>query len=136
VLPVTMQQLRQDRLLEVAAHCDGDPMHLAAMFGIGPQSSLRYARAATGHLAPGQLLDDTEDSYELGLFATFTVPWGNLTRRPGRRRHRADHRLRDTVTCGPAGGLRVGPVPVTGGQAARVARAAVWCQAPAPAAPS
>lgn len=45
-LPVTAQQLREDRLLEEAAHCGGDPMHLAAMFGIGPQASLRYARAA------------------------------------------------------------------------------------------
>ncbi|HEX2822281.1 MAG TPA: hypothetical protein VHO07_19235, partial [Streptosporangiaceae bacterium] len=52
-LPVTMQQLRQDRLLEEAAHCHGDPMHLAAMFGISPQASLRYTRAATGHPAPG-----------------------------------------------------------------------------------
>jgi len=52
-LPVTAQQLREDRLLEEAAHCGGDPMHLAAMFGIGPQASLRYARAATGNPAPG-----------------------------------------------------------------------------------
>jgi len=111
-------------------------MHLAAMFGISPQASLRYTRAATGHPAPGPLLDDTEDSYEQGLLAAFTVPMGNLTRRPGRRRHRADHRLLATVTGGPAGGLRVGPVPVSGGQAARVARAVVWCQAAAPAAPS
>jgi transposase InsO family protein len=43
---------------------------------------------------------------------------------------------RDLRPGGPAGGLRVGPVPVPGGQAARVARAAVWCQAAAPAAPS
>lgn len=53
-LPVTAQQLREDRLLEEAAHCDGDPMHLAAMFGIGPQASLRYTRAATGNPAPSQ----------------------------------------------------------------------------------
>lgn len=52
-LPVTAQQLREDRLLEEAAHCDGDPMHLAAMFGIGPQASLRYARAVTGNPPPG-----------------------------------------------------------------------------------
>lgn len=52
-LPVTAQQLREDRLLEEAAHCGGDPMHLAAMFGIGPQASLRYTRAATGNPAPG-----------------------------------------------------------------------------------
>lgn len=45
-LPVTAQQLRDDRLLEETAHCGGDPVHLAAMFGIGPQASLRYARAA------------------------------------------------------------------------------------------
>jgi hypothetical protein len=54
-LPVTAQQLRDDRLLEEAAHCDGDPMHLAAMFGIGPQASLRYARAAErGPTGPGR----------------------------------------------------------------------------------
>jgi hypothetical protein len=52
-LPVTAQQLREDRLLEEAAHCAGDPMHLAAMFGIGPQASLRYTRAAAGNPAPG-----------------------------------------------------------------------------------
>jgi hypothetical protein len=47
-LPVTAQQLREDRLLEEAAHCGGKLTHLAAMFGIGPQASLRYARAAAG----------------------------------------------------------------------------------------
>jgi hypothetical protein len=52
-LPVTAQQLREDRLLEEAAHCGGDPLHLTAMFGISPHASLRYARAATGHPAPG-----------------------------------------------------------------------------------
>jgi hypothetical protein len=52
-LPVTAQQLRDDRLLEEAAHCGGDAMHLAAMFGIGPQASLRYAKAAPGNPAPG-----------------------------------------------------------------------------------
>jgi hypothetical protein len=51
-LPVTAQQLREDRLLEEAAHCGGDPMHLAAVFGIGPQASLRYTKAATGDPAP------------------------------------------------------------------------------------
>jgi hypothetical protein len=53
-LPVTAQQLREDRLLEEAAHCGGDPMHLAAMFGIGPQASLSYARAATSASVPVQ----------------------------------------------------------------------------------
>jgi SAM-dependent methyltransferase len=44
-LPVTPWQLREDRLLEEAAHADGDPLHLAAMFGLGPQASLRYTTA-------------------------------------------------------------------------------------------
>ncbi len=46
-LPVTPWQLREDRLLEEAAHADGDPLHLAAMFGLGPQASLRYITALT-----------------------------------------------------------------------------------------
>jgi hypothetical protein len=41
-LPVTPWQLREDRLLEEAAHANGDPLHLATMFGIGAQASLRY----------------------------------------------------------------------------------------------
>ena len=46
-LPITPWQLREDRLLEEAAHTHGDPLHLATMFGIGAQASLRYSAAVT-----------------------------------------------------------------------------------------
>ena len=44
-LPITPWRLREDRLLEEATHAGGDPLHLATMFGIGAQASLRYSTA-------------------------------------------------------------------------------------------
>lgn len=46
-LPVTAWQLRDDRLLEEAAH-NGDPLHLSAVFGITPITSLRFVKALYG----------------------------------------------------------------------------------------
>ncbi|SEG80928.1 hypothetical protein SAMN05216223_112127 [Actinacidiphila yanglinensis] len=43
-LPVTAQQLREDRILEEAAVTGGDPQHLCAVFNITPETGLHYTR--------------------------------------------------------------------------------------------
>jgi hypothetical protein len=45
-LPVTAEQLRDDRIVEEALAGRADPLHLAAVFGFGPRTGLRYAGAA------------------------------------------------------------------------------------------
>ncbi len=45
-LPVTAAQLRDDRIVEEALAGRADPLHLAAVFGFGPRTGLRYAQAA------------------------------------------------------------------------------------------
>jgi hypothetical protein len=45
-LPVTARQLRDDRIVEEALAGRSDPLHLAAVFGFGPRTGLRYAEAA------------------------------------------------------------------------------------------
>ena len=45
-LPVTAEQLRNDRIIEEALAGRADPLHLAAVFGFGPRTGLRYAQAA------------------------------------------------------------------------------------------
>jgi hypothetical protein len=45
-LPVTAEQLRDDRIIEEALSGRADPLHLAAVFGFGPRTGLRYAAAA------------------------------------------------------------------------------------------
>jgi hypothetical protein len=45
-LPVTTGQLRDDRIVEEALAGRPDPLHLAAVFGFGPRTGLRYAQAA------------------------------------------------------------------------------------------
>jgi hypothetical protein len=45
-LPVTAGQLRDDRIIEEALAGRADPLHLAAVFGFGPRTGLRYAQAA------------------------------------------------------------------------------------------
>ncbi len=47
-LPVTAEQLRDDRIVEEALAGRADPLHLAAVFGFGPRTGLRYAQAARG----------------------------------------------------------------------------------------
>lgn len=46
-LPVTASQLRDDRIVEEAVSGQADPLHLAAVFGFGPRTGLRYAHAAS-----------------------------------------------------------------------------------------
>jgi len=46
-LPVTTEQLRDDRIVEEALAGRADPLHLAAVFGFGPRTGLRYAQAAS-----------------------------------------------------------------------------------------
>jgi hypothetical protein len=46
-LPVTAEQLRDDRIIEEALASRADPLHLAAVFGFGPRTGLRYAQAAS-----------------------------------------------------------------------------------------
>ena len=45
-LPVTTEQLRDDRIVEEALAGRADPLHLSAVFGFGPRTGLRYAQAA------------------------------------------------------------------------------------------
>lgn len=47
-LPVTLRQLREDRILEEAQATEADPLHLSAMFGLGAQAGLRYTLAVDG----------------------------------------------------------------------------------------
>jgi integrase len=42
-LPATVERLRIDRQLEEAIATGGDPLHLAAVFGIGDQTAVRWA---------------------------------------------------------------------------------------------
>jgi len=51
-LPVTAEQLRDDRIVEEALAGRADPLHLAAVFGFGPRTRLRYAQAAHDPGAP------------------------------------------------------------------------------------
>ncbi|WP_433754713.1 tyrosine-type recombinase/integrase [Nocardia sp. CA-135398] len=51
-LPANLERLRIDRQLEEALACGGDPLHLAAVFGIDPSTAIRYATNAR------KLLDD------------------------------------------------------------------------------
>ncbi len=59
-LPVTAAQLRDDRIIEEAISGRADPLHLAAVFGFGPRSGLRYAQAAhdTGQTSSRQNFSD------------------------------------------------------------------------------
>jgi integrase len=50
-LTATLERLRADRQLEEALTCGADPLHLAAVFGIGDTTAIRYATIAR------QLLD-------------------------------------------------------------------------------
>lgn len=43
-LPVTLRQLREDRILEEASVTGGDPLHLTVMFGLTAKPALRYAQ--------------------------------------------------------------------------------------------
>jgi hypothetical protein len=51
VTSVNLERLRIDRQLEEAVAVGGDPLHLASVFGIGPDTAIRYATNAR------QLLD-------------------------------------------------------------------------------
>jgi hypothetical protein len=51
-LPVTTEQLRDDRIVEEALAGRADPLHLAAVFGFGPRTGLRYAQAASTAAEP------------------------------------------------------------------------------------
>jgi hypothetical protein len=51
-LPVTTEQLRDDRIVEEALAGRADPLHLAAVFGFGPRTGLRYASAARDSTLP------------------------------------------------------------------------------------
>ena len=54
-LPVTLRQLREDRILEEARATEADPLHLSAMFGLGAQAGLRYTHAVDAETTqPGQ----------------------------------------------------------------------------------
>jgi hypothetical protein len=42
----TLERLRRDRQLEEALIHDGDPLHLAAVFGLVDKTAIRYGNAA------------------------------------------------------------------------------------------
>ncbi|MFC9388431.1 hypothetical protein [Streptomyces venezuelae] len=46
-LPVGVDRLRQDRILEEALANGADPLHLAHVFSLGAKASLRYTSAVT-----------------------------------------------------------------------------------------
>lgn len=50
-LPVGLDRLRQDRILEEAAVTGADPLHLAHVFSLGAKASLRYTSAAVDSAA-------------------------------------------------------------------------------------
>ena len=59
-LPVTLRQLREDRILEEARAAGADPLHLSAMFGLGAQAGLRYTHAVDAEAHPtGPLSEPT-----------------------------------------------------------------------------
>ncbi|BEL12833.1 hypothetical protein Q0Z83_110240 [Actinoplanes sichuanensis] len=60
-LPATAAQLREDRILEEARAADGDPLHIAAMFGLTAKPALRYAKTVWS-------LDDSLKSRSTQLF--------------------------------------------------------------------
>jgi len=59
-LPVTTGQLRDDRIVEEALVGRADPLHLAAVFGFGPRTGLRYVQAAAPGPLPGTSVSDEE----------------------------------------------------------------------------
>lgn len=46
-LPVGVDRLRQDRILEEALASGADPLHLAHVFSLGAKASLRYTSAVS-----------------------------------------------------------------------------------------
>ncbi|MET9611948.1 hypothetical protein [Kitasatospora indigofera] len=50
-LPVSLDRLRQDRILEEAAATGADPLHLAHVFALSAKASLRYTTAAAQSVA-------------------------------------------------------------------------------------
>ncbi|HUZ22261.1 MAG TPA: hypothetical protein VMV07_00695 [Streptosporangiaceae bacterium] len=64
-LTATLERLRVDRQLEEALTCGGDPLHLAAVFGIDDTTAIRYATIAS------QLLEAAAEQHEL---ASITEP--------------------------------------------------------------
>ena len=68
-LPVTAAQLRDDRIIEEAISGRADPLHLAAVFGFGPRSGLRYAQAArdTGQTGLRQGFSEVRPDHLTGL---------------------------------------------------------------------
>jgi integrase len=57
-LTATLERLRVDRQLEEALTCGGDPLHLAAVFGIDDTTAIRYAAIAR------QLLEAASGQHE------------------------------------------------------------------------
>jgi len=93
-LPVTAEKLRDDRIVEEALSGRADPLHLAAVFGFGPRTGLRYAQAAHdpgAPLRPAELSGDPA-VLEASQFRSVVVPGlceqrhcGGPGQQPGRR---------------------------------------------------
>jgi integrase len=63
-LPANLERLRIDRQLEEALACDGDPLHLTAVFGIAEKTAIRYATNAR------RLLEDDHAATPSGSLRT------------------------------------------------------------------
>ncbi len=61
-LPLTAEQLRDDRIIEEALAGRADPLHLAAVFGFGPRTGLRYAQAARDVAEAGSRQDCSDNT--------------------------------------------------------------------------
>jgi hypothetical protein len=61
-LPVTAEQLRDDRIIEEALAGRAGPLHLAAVFGFGPRTGLRYAQAARDTAGTGSSQDCSDNT--------------------------------------------------------------------------
>lgn len=61
-LPGTLERLRIDRQLEEALAAEGDPLHLAAVFGLSDTAAIRWATNAR-HLLAGPHADRPHDSH-------------------------------------------------------------------------
>ena len=63
-LTATLERLRVDRQLEEALTHDGDPLHLAAVFGIDDTTAIRYATIARQLLQTPAQQHDPAGSHE------------------------------------------------------------------------
>lgn len=62
-LPVGLDRLRQDRILEEALASGADPLHLAHVFSLGAKTSLRYTTAVAASAAEHESAHELTDGF-------------------------------------------------------------------------